>query len=162
MGNGLSLHVTDCTGCTLCVAVCPAKNKSETRLKAINMVPVDTPTPGPAGFMDQERANWDFFLGIPDMDRRNIKEGSIRDVKRSFGRNSIALRFEGGDSVLDDPVLITRVERHSDETEALLAPGADPQDVLRRLLAAGAQVTKFELVEPSLHDIFIQLVGGDE
>jgi len=93
---------------------------------------------------------------------RKIKEGSIREVKRSFGRNSIALRFEGGDGVLDDPELITRVERHSDESEALLTPGADPQEVLRRLLAAGAQVTKFELVEPSLNDIFIQLVGGDE
>jgi len=93
---------------------------------------------------------------------RKIKEGSIREVKRSFGRNSIALRFEGGDGVLDDTELITRVERHSDESEALLTPGADPQEVLRRLLAAGAQVTKFELVEPSLNDIFIQLVGGDE
>jgi ABC-type uncharacterized transport system ATPase subunit len=39
--------------------------------------------------------------------------------------------------------------------EALLAPGADPQEVLRRLLAAGASVSKFELVEPSLNEIFI-------
>jgi pyruvate-ferredoxin/flavodoxin oxidoreductase len=61
----------DCTGCGICVEVCPVKNKAETRLKAINMVaqpPLRVP----------ERENWDFFLNIPELDRRNIKVGSIR------------------------------------------------------------------------------------
>ena len=61
----------DCTGCALCVDVCPARNKSETRLKAINMAPQEP-------LREPERANWDFFLGIPEMDRREIKVGSIR------------------------------------------------------------------------------------
>jgi ABC-2 type transport system ATP-binding protein len=94
---------------------------------------------------------------------RKVLDGSLREVKRGFGRNSVALRFEGGgDGVLEDASLVAGVKRHSDEMEALLAPGADPQEVLRRLLASGARVTKFELVEPSLHDIFIEKVGGDE
>jgi ABC-2 type transport system ATP-binding protein len=94
---------------------------------------------------------------------RKILDGSIREVKRGFGRNSVALRFEGGgDGVLEDPSLVAGLKRHADETEALLAPGAEPQEVLRRLLAAGARVTKFELVEPSLHDIFIEKVGSVE
>jgi ABC-2 type transport system ATP-binding protein len=93
---------------------------------------------------------------------RKVLDGSIREVKSSFGRNAVALRFEGGDSVLDDRSLIASVERHSDDTEALLAPGADAQELLRRLLAAGANVSKFELVEPSLNDIFIEKVGGAE
>jgi ABC-2 type transport system ATP-binding protein len=94
---------------------------------------------------------------------RKILDGSIREVKRGFGRNSVALRFEGGgDGVLEDASLVAGVKRHADETEALLAPGADAQEVLRRLLASGAAVTKFELVEPSLHDIFIEKVGGAE
>jgi ABC-2 type transport system ATP-binding protein len=93
---------------------------------------------------------------------RKVLEGSIREVKSSSGRNTVALRFEGGDGVLDDTALVASVERHSDSTEALLAPGADAQELLRRLLAAGASVSKFELVEPSLHDIFIQKVGGSE
>jgi ABC-2 type transport system ATP-binding protein len=95
---------------------------------------------------------------------RKILDGSIREVKRGFGRNSVALRFEGGegDGVLEDTALVAGVKRHADETEALLVPGAEPQEVLRRLLAAGARVTKFELVEPSLHDIFIEMVGGAE
>ncbi len=61
----------DCTGCGICVDVCPAKNKTETRLKAINMRPQP-----PLRF--PERENWDFFLSIPELDRRQIKAGNIR------------------------------------------------------------------------------------
>jgi ABC-2 type transport system ATP-binding protein len=93
---------------------------------------------------------------------RKVLDGKIREVKRSFGRNAVSLRYEGGDGVLDDRTLVVKVEQHSDETEALLAPGADAQELLRRLLAAGASVSKFELVEPSLNDIFIEKVGGAE
>ena len=61
----------DCTGCGICVDICPVKNKTEARLKAINMVPQ------PA-LRAPERENWDFFLKIPEIDRRNIKVGAIR------------------------------------------------------------------------------------
>jgi pyruvate-ferredoxin/flavodoxin oxidoreductase len=61
----------DCTGCGICVEICPAKNKTETRLKAINMMP-QPPLRLP------ERENWEFFLKIPELDRRRIKPGSIR------------------------------------------------------------------------------------
>lgn len=61
----------DCTGCSLCVDVCPAKNKSAANLKAINMRPQEP-------IREQENANWDFFLNLPEMDRRNIKVSSIR------------------------------------------------------------------------------------
>jgi pyruvate-ferredoxin/flavodoxin oxidoreductase len=61
----------DCTGCGICVDICPAKNKSETRLKAINMLPQP-----PLRYA--ERENWDFFLKLPELDRRKIKAGTIR------------------------------------------------------------------------------------
>ena len=61
----------DCTGCGVCVDVCPVKNKSEVRLKAINMVP-QPPLRAP------ESENWDFFLKLPELDRRKIKVGTIR------------------------------------------------------------------------------------
>src|SRR4051812_13897056 len=61
----------DCTGCGVCVDICPVKNKQETRLKAINMVP-QPPLRAP------ESDNWEFFLKIPELDRRNIKVGTIR------------------------------------------------------------------------------------
>jgi len=60
----------DCTGCALCVDVCPAKNKSELRFKAINMAP-QPPLRAP------ESANWEFFLNIPDWDRRRLKVTAI-------------------------------------------------------------------------------------
>ncbi|MFQ5752399.1 MAG: pyruvate:ferredoxin (flavodoxin) oxidoreductase, partial [bacterium] len=61
----------DCTGCGICVDICPAKNKSETRLKAINMRPQKP-------LLAQERENWDFFVDIPELDRRQIKVSTIR------------------------------------------------------------------------------------
>ncbi len=93
---------------------------------------------------------------------RKVLDGSLREIKRSFGRNSVALRLEGGDAVLEDRSLVAKIERHSDELEALLAEGADAQTLLKRLLAEGARVLKFELVEPSLNDIFIAKVGESE
>src|SRR5215813_7759747 len=89
---------------------------------------------------------------------RKVLEGSIRQVRRSFGRNTVALRFEGDESVLSDPGLVTKVERHADEMEVLLAEAADAQILLKRLVAAGAVVGKFEMMEPSLNDIFIAKV----
>jgi pyruvate-ferredoxin/flavodoxin oxidoreductase len=60
----------DCTGCGICVDVCPAKNKSEPRLKAINMAPQ-------APIREPEAENWRFFLDIPELDRGKLKIESI-------------------------------------------------------------------------------------
>lgn len=89
---------------------------------------------------------------------RKVLDGKLRDVRRSFARNSVALRFEGDDSLLNDPEVVANVRRKEDECEVLLAPDANPQALLKRLIDAGAKVTKFELVEPTLHDIFIEKV----
>ena len=62
----------DCTGCGICVDVCPARNKSEAKLKAINMRPQ-------APICETERVNWDFFLSIPPMDRRRVSTDSVRE-----------------------------------------------------------------------------------
>ena len=61
----------DCTGCGICVDICPAKNKSETRLKAIYMQPQPP-------LRASERDNWEFFLRIPELDRSQIKVSAIR------------------------------------------------------------------------------------
>lgn len=61
----------DCTGCAICVDVCPVKNKSAVNLKAINMQPQPP-------IRDTERDNWNFFMKIPEVDRRNIKVSTIR------------------------------------------------------------------------------------
>jgi pyruvate-ferredoxin/flavodoxin oxidoreductase len=61
----------DCTGCGICVDVCPAKNKSMLNQKALNMSPQPP-------LREPERANWDYFLTLPELDRSRIKNTSIR------------------------------------------------------------------------------------
>ena len=61
----------DCTGCGVCVDVCPAKSKTEVRHKAINMAPV-------LEHRDRERANWDFFQSIPQLDRDLLPHDSVK------------------------------------------------------------------------------------
>jgi len=67
----IQVAVEDCTGCGLCVEVCPAKNKKETRLKAINMNPQ-------IPLRESERENWNYFLDIPEYDRRLLKVDSVK------------------------------------------------------------------------------------
>ena len=90
---------------------------------------------------------------------RKVLQGSLREVKSSFGRRAVALRAEGGDGTLTDSKLVSGVKPYGDYVEVLLADGADAQELLRRLVEGGARVTRFEQVEPSLHDIFLQEVG---
>ena len=61
----IQVAAEDCTGCALCVAVCPAKNKAEPSQKAINMV-------DQLPIRDRERQNWDFFLGLPNPSREDL------------------------------------------------------------------------------------------
>ena len=68
----LQVSPEDCTGCTLCVEICPAKNKSETKLKAINMASV-------LPIREQEKENWKFFQTLPDMDRTKINVQLVKD-----------------------------------------------------------------------------------
>jgi ABC-2 type transport system ATP-binding protein len=90
---------------------------------------------------------------------RKVLEGSMREIKRGFGRNAVALRFEGGDGVLEDRTLVSKIERHSDLIEVLLAEHATAQQLLHQLVASGANIERFEMIEPSLNDIFIEKVS---
>ncbi|HTX17479.1 MAG TPA: pyruvate:ferredoxin (flavodoxin) oxidoreductase [Bacteroidota bacterium] len=71
MSYTIQVAPEDCTGCELCFEVCPVKNKQETKLKALNMVPQPP-------VREQERANWDFFLTLPEADRRTAKVDTIK------------------------------------------------------------------------------------
>jgi ABC-2 type transport system ATP-binding protein len=89
---------------------------------------------------------------------RKVIAGTLREVKESYGKNLIALRAAGGNSVLQDMSLVAKVTEHADEKEVELAAGADSQTLLKRLIENGAVITRFEEVEPSLNDIFIEKV----
>jgi ABC-2 type transport system ATP-binding protein len=90
---------------------------------------------------------------------RKVVAGSLREVKESFAKNLIALRATGGNGVLEDRSLVAKVSEHADEFEVQLTEGRDPQLLLHRLVESGAVVSKFEQIEPSLNDIFIEKVG---
>ena len=72
-GHRLTIQVApdDCTGCGVCVDVCPAKSKTEVRHKAINMEPA-------LEHRDVERARWDFFSSIPPLDRSLLPHDSVK------------------------------------------------------------------------------------
>ncbi len=70
----LQVAPEDCTGCGLCVQVCPAKSKAEPQKKAVNMTPQ-------APIREQERRNWDFFLDLPDFDRQSLTLHNVKDVQ---------------------------------------------------------------------------------
>jgi ABC-2 type transport system ATP-binding protein len=89
---------------------------------------------------------------------RKVFDGQLREVRRSFAQNLVALRVEGADGLLNDPELITNVRQNGDDTEVLLTADASPQVLLKRLVDANVKITKFELVEPTLHDIFVARV----
>ncbi len=72
-GDQMTIQVApdDCTGCGVCVDVCPARSKEAVKLKAINMVPKQ-------GILDREQANFEFFLTIPDADRTTLDPGTVK------------------------------------------------------------------------------------
>ena len=92
---------------------------------------------------------------------RQVLSGSLREVKSRFGKNTVILDYEGADSFLGDD-LVKQHKRFANYSEILLSDGADAQEVLRRALEAGARVNRFELVEPSLNEIFIETVTGSK
>ena len=70
----IQISPNDCTGCTLCADVCPAKSKTDPTHKALTMVPAGK-------IHDKEEANWNFFLSLPDVDRTKVKTDNIRSMQ---------------------------------------------------------------------------------
>jgi pyruvate-ferredoxin/flavodoxin oxidoreductase len=70
----LQVAPEDCTGCTLCVQVCPVKSKTEVKHRAINMV-------AQAPLRESEAANWDFFLKLPETGRDTLSMNQVKDVQ---------------------------------------------------------------------------------
>lgn len=70
----LQVAAEDCTGCNLCVEVCPVKSKSEAKHKALNM---EMQAPLRAA----ERDNWNFFLSLPEVDRNKLSHTQVKDIQ---------------------------------------------------------------------------------
>ena len=72
MTYSIQVAPEDCTGCELCVEACPAKDKTQANRKALNMAPQPP-------LRVSESKNWDFFMKIPDLDRKLINPSTIKN-----------------------------------------------------------------------------------
>lgn len=94
-----------------------------------------------------------------------VVDGLLAEVKRRHGGKHVVVAVERGlasvGQVLNDRHVVAKSDDYGNYAELELTPGANPQDLLRGLLGAGAAVTRFEIAEPTLNKIFIDLVGGD-
>jgi ABC-2 type transport system ATP-binding protein len=94
-----------------------------------------------------------------------VLDGEITEVKEEHGQRNIALALEGDDlrrvgEILRDQTLVKRADDSNRFFEIEMADGADPQVLLRRIVEAGASVQRFEMIQPSLHQIFLEKVGA--
>ncbi len=94
-----------------------------------------------------------------------VVDGSMAEVKRSDGRIHVALSFSRNAHlarpVLADRALVARVDDSGASAEVELVPGADPERLLKTLIAQDVGLSRFELVEPSLQSIFIAKAGAE-
>ena len=94
-----------------------------------------------------------------------VLDGSMASVKASHGTQNVAVSLREARpeyaAIFSDKQLVAKVDDQNRFFELELAAGADTQELLRRLVQSGAAIERFELIQPSLHQIFIQRVGAD-
>ncbi|HEY4320522.1 MAG TPA: ATP-binding cassette domain-containing protein [Gemmatimonadales bacterium] len=92
-----------------------------------------------------------------------VVDGTVAEVKAGFGARHIALSFgegkEAAERIMADRELIATADDYGASAEVEMAAGIKPQQLLQTLVHAGVELTRFEIVEPSLQSIFIAKVG---
>jgi ABC-2 type transport system ATP-binding protein len=95
-----------------------------------------------------------------------VLEGTLRDVKAGHhGAPQVAVTFDSGSgdqarAILSDRALVTEIDHHGNHLVVTLAAGVTSQTLLERLVTAGVPIARFDRLEPSLHQIFLQRVGA--
>lgn len=92
---------------------------------------------------------------------RSVLQGNLKQVKARYGKNNVQIEYDGNGDFLEHSQLIGSYNNYGNYVEVRLAPGADPQQLLR-MVAERSRVSKFELMEPSLEEIFIDVVGKND
>ena len=96
---------------------------------------------------------------------KKVVDGPLAEVKRGHGGRHVIVAVEDNlnriREVLSDRTLVKRADDYGQYAELEMAEGADPQRVLHGLVESGARVTRFEIAEPTLNKVFIDLVGED-
>ena len=89
---------------------------------------------------------------------RAVLEGDLNQIKARYGRRNVQIKYDGDARFLQEPRLVQSFNDYGNYVEVRLAPGADAQEFLH-LASSCARLSKFELMEPSLEEIFIDVVG---
>jgi ABC-2 type transport system ATP-binding protein len=94
-----------------------------------------------------------------------VLDGTVASVRQQHGAQNVALSLAAGaqngvGAILRDTSIVHQFDENNRFFEIELATGANPQTLLRRLIDSGASIERFELVQPSLHQVFIQRVGA--
>ncbi|MGH9564948.1 MAG: ABC transporter ATP-binding protein [Candidatus Angelobacter sp.] len=92
---------------------------------------------------------------------RSVLQGKLAKVKAQYGKNNVQIEYDGNGDFLEHSQLVGSYNNYGNYVEVRLAPGADPQQLLR-MVAERSRVSKFEVMEPSLEEIFIDVVGKDD
>jgi ABC-2 type transport system ATP-binding protein len=96
---------------------------------------------------------------------KKLVDGTMSDIKRTHGGRNLLINFDGArgnaDAIFADRRLVAKADASGQFAELELAAQADAQEVLRALVTSGARLSRFELAEPSLNKIFIDLVGPE-
>jgi ABC-2 type transport system ATP-binding protein len=90
-----------------------------------------------------------------------ILDSDLKELKRKERKGVVAVEFSGDDRWLRGPE-VEEIREAEEGVYLLLRPGADHQEILRRGVAAGAHIDRFDLVEPRLHEIFVRHAGAFE
>lgn len=96
---------------------------------------------------------------------KKLVDDSLTQVKAAYGGRHLIVAFDGSqgeaETVFADKRLVAGLQDFGPYAEVELAPGADAQEILKSLVRSGARLSRFELAAPSLHKIFVDLVGPD-
>jgi len=86
-----------------------------------------------------------------------VLDGSLKEIKANYGKNTVVMEYEGKANFLDDKKIVENYDDYGRYVEIHPSAGANPQMILKKA-AQEVTILKFELVEPSLNEIFIQTV----
>lgn len=89
---------------------------------------------------------------------KSVLQGDLKRVKAQYGKNNVQIEYEGNGNFVEQNKLVQSFNNYGNYVEVRLAPGADAQQLLR-MAAEHSRISRFELMEPSLEEIFIDVVG---
>jgi ABC-2 type transport system ATP-binding protein len=87
-----------------------------------------------------------------------VLQGELKQIKARYGKSNIQIQYDGNGAFLEHNPLVGAYNNYGNYVEVRLAPGADSQQLLK-MVAERSRVNRFELMEPSLEEIFIEVVG---